>query len=413
MTFLMVLREGYSQFHQAPKILGSGFGSPQYLLVRIVQENQTICFIKAELWNKFCSDQTKMFFWQEFLATRNDVRKLVYDGKALLNCILAAIPAQINLPPTLRLIDPIIGCWLLKPDHPVHTFKMVLEMILPDLTVTNLGSVRPSDLAAQTEALASVCRTMYGKLEELELWKLFYNTEMRILPSLVSMERAGLTVDQARLEDLGKLLQQKMLSVRAEAERQVRKPFNLSSPKQVREILYTELKLDQRSGVVVASTAGGEKSTSENVLLKLKSFHPLVGLILQHRQLTKYKTTYVDGILSHLSHLSRVSTCWDQIAAATGRVTSVSPNLQAVPKGVTDLGGDGTLVNIRAAFQPSAGRTFLSADFEQIEFRIFGHLSQDPQINLALRERGDVFNKLAAFWLDKSAVEVSEEERDR
>ena len=170
-------------------------------------------------------------------------------------------------------------------------------------------------------------------MEELELWKLFYNTEMRILPSLVSMERAGLTVDQARLEDLGKLLQQKMLTVRAEAERQVGKPFNLSSPKQVREILYTELKLDQRSGVVVASTAGGEKSTSENVLLKLKSFHPLVGLILQHRQLTKYKTTYVDGILSHLSHLSRVSTCWDQIAAATGRVTSVSPNLQAVPKG--------------------------------------------------------------------------------
>ena len=286
-------------------------------------------------------------------------------------------------------------------------------MILPDLTVTNLGSVRPSDLAAQTEALASVCRTMYGKLEELELWKLFYNTEMRILPSLVSMERASLTVDQARLEDPGKLLQQKMLTVRAEAERQVGKPFNLSSPKQVREILYTELKLDQRSGVVVASTAGGEKSTSENVLLKLKSFHPLVGLILQHRQLTKYKTTYVDGILSHLSHLSRVSTCWDQIAAATGRVTSVSPNLQAVPKGVTDLGGDGTLVNIRAAFQPSAGRTFLSADFEQIEFRIFGHLSQDPQINQALREGGDVFNKLAAFWLDKSAVEVSEEERDR
>ena len=124
------------------------------------RERMMICFIKAELWNKFCSDQSKMFFWQEFLATRNDVRKLVYDGKAVLNCILAAIPAQINLPPTLRLIDPIIGCWLLKPDHPVHTFKMVLEMILPDLTVTNLGSVRPSDLAAQTEALASVCRTM-------------------------------------------------------------------------------------------------------------------------------------------------------------------------------------------------------------------------------------------------------------
>ena len=79
---------------------------------------------------------------------------------------------------------------------------------------------------------------------------------------------------------------------------------------------------------------------------------------------------------------------------------------------MTDL-GDGTRVNIRAFFQPSKGRAFLSADFEQIEFRIFGHLSQDPQISQAFQEGGDVVNKLAAFWLDKSAASVSEEERER
>ena len=204
-----------------------------------------------------------------------------------------------------------------------------------------------------------------------------------------------------------------MTKVQAEAERLAGRAFNLASPKQVREVLYGDLKLDQRPGMVVGRTAGGEKSTSELVLLRLKDLHPLVGLVLQHRQLAKYQTTYVDGLLSHLSPgRARVSTCWDQIAAATGRVTSVSPNLQAVPKGVTDL-GDGTLVNIRAFLQPSQGRAFLSADFEQIEFRIFGHFSQDPQISQALKEGGDVFNKLAAFWLDKSAARVSEEERDR
>ena len=411
MTFLLVLREGFSQFHQAPKTVGSGFGTPKYLLVRIVKEDQTICFIRAELWHTLCSDQTKMFFWQEFLVARNETRKLVYDGKALLNCILAAMPAQTQLPLTLRLIDPIIGCWLLNPDHPVHSFKMVLEMIIPDLRVTNLGSVQPAQLAAQTELLASVCRRMYEQLEQHDLWTLFYNTELRLLPALVSMERVGLTVNQTGLEDLGKLLQQKMEKVRAEAERLAGKPFNLASPKQVREVLYAQLKLDQRPGVTVGRTAGGEKSTSELDLLKLKDLHPLVGLVLQHRQLAKYKTTYVDGLLSHLSQ-GRISTCWDQIAAATGRVTSVSPNLQAVPKGVTDL-GDGTRVNIRAFFQPSKGRAFLSADFEQIEFRIFGYLSQDPQICQALKEGGDVFNKLAAFWLDKSAARVSEEERER
>ena len=351
MTFLLVMREGYSQFYQVPKLLDSGFGTPQYLLVRIVRENQTICFIRAELWHKYCSDQTKMFFWQEFIEARNEVRKLVYDGKALLNCIMAAMPGQIQPPPSLRLIDPIIGCWLLKPDHPVHSFKMVLEIILPEQVLTNLGSVRPSELAVQTEVLAKVCQAMHGKLEQLDLWKLFYQTEMRILPALVSMERVGLAVDQAKLEDLGKLLQQKMTTVRAEAERLAGKPFNLSSPKQVREILYTELKLDQRPGVTVARTAGGEKSTTETVLQRLAPLHPLVGLVLQHRQLAKYKTTYVDGILSHLS-LGRVSTCWDQIAAATGRVTSVSPNLQAVPKGVVEV-DSGTLINIRRDIQHS------------------------------------------------------------
>ena len=252
---------------------------------------------------------------------------------------------------------------------------------------------------------------MFSQPDDRDLGTLFYQTEMRILPALVSMERVGITVDCLKLEELGSLLQQKIMKVKAEAERLIGKSFNLSSPKQVGEVVYDQLKLDQVSGIVVARTPKGVKSTSESVLSKLKSFHPIINLILEHRQLTKYKSTYVDGILGHVVQ-GKVFTCWDQIAAATGRVTSVSPNLQAVPKGVIEL-GDSTRVNIRAVFLPARGHKFLTADFEQIEFRLFGYFSQDPQINQALKEGGDVFRKLAAFWLDKEMSDVTEVDRER
>ena len=412
MAFLLVLREGLSQFGDVSQVLASSFGTPDYLLVRVMMENDELCFIRVDLWHQHCSEQTRNFFWEEFIVMRNEVRKLVYDGKALLNCLLCALPTEEKLPSGLRLLDPIIGCWLLRPDNPVHSFKKVLEIFMPGLSVTNLGGVKPEDLTQQTGLLSSVCRVMYQQLEELNLWRLFYQTEMRIMPALVSMEREGLIVNQVKLKHQGNLLQEKMVKVKTEAEGLVGRSFNLSSPKQVGEVLFDLLKLDQVSGGVVGKTATGAKSTCESVLLKLKPFHPIVGLILEHRLLAKTKTTYVDGILGHLSPGGKVFTCWDQIAAATGRVTSVSPNLQAVPKGMVEI-GDGVKVNIRASFQPSEGYKFLSADFEQIEFRLFGYLSKDPQINKALNEGGDVFRKLAGFWLDKSQSDVSDEDRER
>ena len=100
-----------------------------------------------------------------------------------------------------------------------------------------------------------------------------------------------------------------------------------------------------------------------------------------------------------------------QVAAATGRVTSVSPNIQAIPKGEIDI-GDNCVINIRDAFVPPPGYKYLTADFEQIEFRIFGHLSQEPAIISAISEGGDIFKKLASFWLDKPVTSVTGDDRD-
>lgn len=159
MAFLLVLREGLSQLGDVSQVLGSGFGTPDYCLVRVMMDNNDLCFIRVEMWHQHCSEQTRNFFWEEFIVMRNHVRKLVYDGKALLTCLLHALPTEEKLPSGLRLLDPIIGCWLLRPDHPVHSFKKVLEIFMPGLSVTALGSVKPDDLDHQTGLLSSVCRS--------------------------------------------------------------------------------------------------------------------------------------------------------------------------------------------------------------------------------------------------------------
>ena len=159
LTFLLVLREGLSQLGEVTKVLGSDLATPDHLLVRVEgRSSEDISFIKVELWHTQCSVQAKNFFWEEFIVARNNIRKVVYDGKALFNCIISAFPADVKVPPALRLIDPIIGCWLLKPDSPVHSFKEVLKLLKPGLSVNNLGSVRQADLNSQMEALSSACR---------------------------------------------------------------------------------------------------------------------------------------------------------------------------------------------------------------------------------------------------------------
>ena len=368
-------------------------------------------FVKIDLWNKSYSNNLRAFFWQEFIV-KSTARKLVFDGKAFLNSVRQVLPGSVKIPQNLRLIDPVVGCWLLKPDSPVTTFIAAANALLPRGGATRAGGDSATDIRQEMELLSAMCREMFRKLEEQNLWPLFYQLEMRILPALVTMESVGVIVNRDKLESLGHDLDRKMTEIQGEAVKLAGRVFNLSSPKQVREVLYDGLRLDAEAGLQVGRTQGGVKSTCEAVLVKLARRHPLPGLVLQHRQMAKYKGTYVDGILGHVGGDSRVVTSWDQVATATGRVTSVSPNIQAIPKGEIDIGG-GCLINIRDAFIPPPGHMFLSADFEQIEFRIFGHLSQDPAITGAIKEGGDIFKKLASFWLEKDVENVTVDDRDK
>jgi len=251
---------------------------------------------------------------------------------------------------------------------------------------------------------------MFQRLHADNLWLVFYRTEMRLLPLLVGMERVGVQIDAGELKRIGVLLSAEAVKIEEQCQAAAGTRFNVSSSKQVREVLYNQLKLDVAAGVVVGKTAGGVKSTCEASLKKLEAVNAIPGLILKHRQLSKSQASYVQGLLKH--HIrGRIHTTWDQIGAATGRLTSVEPNLQAIPK--TSISLSSGSVSLRAAFVSTPGFCLVSADYEQIELRILAHLSGDPSLLRAIRTGGDIFRELTAVWQEKPVSSIEAAERDK
>lgn len=408
LAMVIIFLEGFTQLRDS-SCLGNNFGSAQCVMVRLtttVGEEDTAIMVRVDLWNKTTSSRVKQFFWLEMLLHRQ-ARKIVYDGKAFLKCVVSEYQEDEVKLEQVRLIDPLVGSWLLQPDRPPSSFLGCLQSLGLD-RLASLGSRQT--VAKDLALLSSLGQQLFRRLDSLKLWSVFYELEMRLLPHLVMMERRGVCLDQGRLQVLGQCLDRQLAKLEEGAHRIAGKQFNLCSPAQVRTILFDQLQLDTKADIHVGKTAGGVKSTCETVLQGLVSCHPLPGIILQHRQVAKYRTTYVEGLLQHCQG-GRVFTCWDQLAAATGRLTSVSPNLQGIPKGEIEAGGQ--TINLRSSLVSSEERVFLCADFEQIELRIYAALSLDPGLMAATREGGDIFCKLAAAWLDRDQHLVTEDEREK
>lgn len=225
------------------------------------------------------------------------------------------------------------------------------------------------------------------------------------------METQGISVDSQVLIDASNTLKMKIQKVEGEAHKAAGHPFLINSPQQLREVLFEELKLDQQCKKKLARTSiKNQKSTSEAVLLHLQDLHPLPRLVLQYRHLVKLKSTYFDGILSHVNK-SVLFTSWDQTAAATGRLTSANPNLQAIPKQVIEVTGikkqlivgkpeEVVTINPRAAYRSRHGWFLLAADFQSIELRLLSHVSEDPSLLHIFndQENADVFTTLTSHW---------------
>ena len=233
------------------------------------------------------------------------------------------------------------------------------------------------------------------------LEKIFTDIEMPLVTVLSDMEQTGVAIDTGMLARQSDELAQRIVDIEEEAHREAGQPFNLGSPKQIQQLLFDKLQLP-----VLAKTPKGAPSTAESVLQELALDYPLPRLILEHRSLSKLKSTYTDKLPQQVcERTGRVHTSYHQAVAATGRLSSSDPNLQNIPVR-TEEGR-----RIRQAFVAPPGKVLLAADYSQIELRIMAHLSADAGLLKAFSAGEDVHRATAAEVFGVAPETVSSEQR--
>ncbi len=244
------------------------------------------------------------------------------------------------------------------------------------------------------QVLAPRCR-------EEGLWDLYADLERPLIRVLAEMERHGIKVDVARLRELSSEFAHRMETIRAEVHALAGREFNIGSGPQLRQVLFDDMKLP-----VISKTPKGEPSTAVEVLEELAASHPLPRLIIQHRQLEKLKSTYLDALASLAHEDGRVHTSFNQVVAATGRLSSSDPNLQNIPTRTEDGR------QIRQAFVPGfSGWSLLTADYSQVELRILAHYSRDPALVEAFTHDRDIHSAVASGIFGVPESEVTKDQR--
>jgi len=233
------------------------------------------------------------------------------------------------------------------------------------------------------------------------LKSLYEDCEQPLVSVLGRMEEHGVLLDRQMLRAQGNELAKRLMELLAQAHKEAGAPFNLDSPKQLGTILFEKMQLP-----VVRKTPTGQPSTAEDVLEELAEIYALPKLILEHRNLSKLKSTYTDKLPEQINaKTGRVHTCYHQAVAATGRLSSQDPNLQNIP--IRTLEGR----RIRQAFIAPAGHVLLAADYSQIELRIMAHLSGDEGLLRAFASDQDIHQATASEVFGTPLAEVSSDQR--
>lgn len=242
------------------------------------------------------------------------------------------------------------------------------------------------------------------KLKEVDGERLFYDIEMPLVPVLAEMELTGVCLDTAALAETGKNFNRRLAEYEQKIYAEAGETFNISSPKQVGDILFGKMKIVDKP----KKTKKGQYVTSEEVLTQLRSRAPIVDDILSYRGLKKLLGTYVEALPRLINpSTGHIHTCFNQAITATGRLSSSDPNLQNIP--IRDDDGK----EIRKSFVPEPGCLFFSADYSQIELRIMAHLSQDEHMLDAFRSGTDIHAATAAKIWHVPVEEVTPEQRKK
>ena len=238
------------------------------------------------------------------------------------------------------------------------------------------------------------------RLQEANLTSLLQNLELPLIPVLAQMQRRGITLD---LEAFSKFLaevEQNLEQLTEQIYSQVGEEFNIRSSQQLQHMLFDKLGLPK-----AGKTKGGALSTSQTALEKLAGKHTVIDTLLDYRKLEKMRSTYLEPFPRLVDAAGRLHTCFNQLATATGRLSSSNPNLQNIPV----RGGMGQ--RMRACFIASPGKLLVSADYSQIELRVLAHLSQDPALLEAFRNNEDIHRRTASLLFEKPQEAITPEER--
>ena len=318
------------------------------------------------------------------------------------------------------LFDTMVAHYLLQPEQ-YHNMDFMAEVYLNYNTVHIDELIGPKGKTqksmrqlAPNEVYAYACEdaditlqlknVLEPKLKEVGVDQLFHEVEMPLIPVLAEMECNGVRIDTAALKETSQVFTERMLQLEQDIYQAAGKTFNVSSPKQVGDILFGEMKIVDKP----KKTKTGQYVTSEEVLQTLRAKHPIVAHILDYRALKKLLGTYVDALPKLINpRTGHIHTSFNQAVTATGRLSSSDPNLQNIPV----RGEDGK--EIRKCFIPEEGCKFFSADYSQIELRVMAHLSKDANMLEAFREGYDIHAATAAKIYDKPVSEVTRDERTK
>ncbi|MBP3243536.1 MAG: DNA polymerase I [Bacteroidaceae bacterium] len=272
----------------------------------------------------------------------------------------------------------------------------------------NMRDLSPNDVyeyaCEDADVTLKLKNILADKLKEKECEELFYNIEMPLVPVLTKMEYDGVCLDTESLKESAKRFTEELINIENEITELAGQEFNISSPKQVGEILFDKMKIVEKP----KKTKTGQYVTSEEVLQSLKGKHKIVERILDYRGLKKLLSTYIEALPELINpRTGKIHTSFNQTVTVTGRLSSSNPNLQNIP--IRDDNGK----EIRKAFIPEEGCMFFSADYSQIELRIMAHLSGDANMIESFNEGLDIHAATAAKIYKKDVSEVTKTERSK
>ncbi len=301
-----------------------------------------------------------------------------------------------------KMFDTMIAHYILAPELR-HNMDYLAEVYLKYKTIhidaligsgkkqRSMSELDPKEVyeyaAEDADVTLKLKNILEKELHEKGLYQLFEEVEMPLVPVLARMEMNGARIDEASLAETSKVFTERMETIERDIREVAGQELNISSPRQIGELLFDQLKIDSKP----KKTKTGQYVTDEATLLALKSKHPVVEKILDYRGYKKLLSTYIDALPQLVNpRTGHIHTSYNQAVTATGRLSSSNPNLQNIP--IRDENGK----EVRKAFIPDEGELFFSADYSQIELRLMAHFSQDKNMVEDFNSGHDIHQATAA-----------------